>query len=387
MQNFDFETTTKILFGKNKADEMIPEIRKKGSRLLLAYGGGSIKKTGLYDKVAGLLNSNNIPFFELSGIQPNPRMDSVREGIRLCRENNLDFILAVGGGSVLDCAKAIAAGFYYEGDAWDFMIQKATIKQALPVGTILTLAATGSEMNGNAVISNLETTGKRAMKSSLLRPVFSVLDPEYTFTVNKWHTAAGITDIMSHIFEIYYTPDRGTLVPDALAESLMKVCIECGQVAIKDPGNYEARANLLWAGTLALNGLLAAGKMQGDWATHLIEHEISAIYDLTHGAGLAIVFPSWMEYVLDKDNAWRFAKLARNVWDIKEKDDMKAALEGIKAARNFFSSIGMPVTLKEADIDDSQIAGMSEKACMFGTIGLMKELNSHDVAAILKNAL
>jgi alcohol dehydrogenase YqhD (iron-dependent ADH family) len=387
MKNFNFDTATRILFGKGKTAEIIPEIIKSGSRVLFAYGEGSIKRTGLYNQVVNLLNNDRIYFAELSGIQPNPRMNSVREGVRLCRENKLDFILAVGGGSVLDCAKAIAAGVFYDGDAWDFMIKKATVKEALPIGTILTLAATGSEMNGNAVISNEETSEKRAMSSALLRPVFSVLDPELTFSVNKWHTAAGVTDIMSHIFEVYYTPDTGTLVQDALSESLLKICIECGPVAIEEPENYVARANILWAGTLALNGLLGAGKSVGDWATHAIEHELSAIYDLTHGAGLAIVFPAWMEYVLNRENSWRFAKLARNVWGIEDTDDMAAARKGINAARGFFSSLGMPVSLKEVNIDESHLTEMGKKACVFGPVGLMKELTADDVNAILRNAL
>ncbi len=387
MKNFNFDTSTEILFGKGKVMEVIPRIKKLSYRLLLAYGGGSIKKIGLYDEVVQLLKSDEIDFIELSDIKPNPRISSVREGIRLCREHKLEFILAVGGGSVLDCCKAIAAGFYYNGDPWSFMIGKAVIKKALPVGAILTLAATGSEMNGNAVISNQETLEKRAMISPLLRPVFSVLDPEYTYTVNKWQTAAGITDIMSHIFEFYFTPDIGTHVQDALAESLMKVCIECGPVAINQPRNYEARANILWASTLALNGLLGAGKNQGDWASHAIEHEISAIYDLTHGAGLSIVFPAWMNYVLEKDNAWKFAKMARNTWNIADKNDISAAKKGIIAVQNFFSSLGMPVKLKEVDIDDTHLIEMGKKACKFGSIGVMKSLSAEDVTAILRNAM
>lgn len=387
MRNFNFETSTKILFGKGKVQEMIPEIKARGSRLLFAYGGGSIKSIGLYDEVVQLLNNNAIEFIELSGILPNPRMSSVREGIRLCRENQLDFILAVGGGSVLDCCKAIAAGFYYDGDAWDFMIEKANVTKVLPMGAILTLAAAGSEMNGNAVISNQHTLQKRAMKSPLSRPVFSVLDPEYTFTVNKWHTAAGIADIMGHIFEVYFTPDTETLVQDSIAESLLKICIECGPVAIKQPNDYVSRANILWASTLAMNGLLVSGKMPGDWASHLIEHEISAIYDLTHGAGLSIVFPAWMDYVLDENNSWRFARLARNVWKIKEEDDLTAAKKGINASRNFFSSIGMPATLEEVNIDETHFEEMGKKACLFGPVGLLKKLTANDVSAILKYAL
>lgn len=387
MKNFNFDTVTKILFGKGKVTEMIPEIKAKGSRVLLAYGSGSIKKIGLYDIVINLLKSNEIEFVELSGIQPNPRISSVREGVRLCRENNLDFILAVGGGSVLDCCKAIAAGVTYDGDAWDFMMQKARIVKPLPIGTILTLAATGSEMNGSAVISNEETLEKRAMWSNELRPVFSVLDPTFTYTVNRWQTAAGVTDILSHIFELYFTPDQGTFVQDAIAEALMRTCVQYGHKALEKPDDYEARANLMWASTLALNGTIASGKATGDWASHGIEHEISAIYDLTHGAGLAIVFPFWMEYVLDSSNAWKFAQMGRNVWGVKAHDDLIAGHEAIDSVRRYFSSLGMPTRLSAVNISSEYFKEMGEKACIFGDLGCFKKLNATDVEAILKKAL
>ncbi|ASB50605.1 iron-containing alcohol dehydrogenase [Alkalitalea saponilacus] len=387
MRDFNFKFNTKILFGKNKLEEIIPEIKMVGSRLLLAYGGGSIKSIGLYDEIVALLNKHQIPFEELSGIRPNPGIESVREGVKICRENNLDFVLAVGGGSVLDCCKAIAAGVHYEGDPWDFMVQKAVVKKAVPLGTILTLAATGSEMNGNAVISNSETFEKRAMGAPILCPVFSLLNPEYTYTVNKWHTAAGITDIISHVLELYFTPEKSTQVQDAMSEALIKTTVSLSPVVLEQPENYEARAQIMWTSTLALNGLLSFGKLPGDWSTHLIEHEVSAIYDITHGAGLAIIFPAWMTYVLDEQNAWRFAKLARNVWGIIDTDDLSAAHKGIAAMKSFFSSIGMPVSLKEVDIDDSQLGTMAEKACRFGSIGLIKKLNKADIVEIFKIAL
>ncbi|GAO30326.1 iron-containing alcohol dehydrogenase [Geofilum rubicundum] len=387
MRNFNYDIPTKILFGKNKVEEMMPEIKTFGSRLLLAYGGGSIKKNGLYDTLVTLFKKNDIFVVELSGIQPNPRISSVREGVRLCRAHKIDLILAVGGGSVIDACKAIAAGVNYKGDAWDFMIGKAQVENPLPIGTILTLAATGSEMNGGAVISNDETLDKRPMGHPSLRPKFSVLDPTYTFSVNKWQTGAGVTDIMSHIFELYYTTDKGVFVPDAMAEALMKTCLQYGLVAIDEPENYEARANLMWAGTLALNGMLSFGKLPGDWATHMIEHEISAIYDVTHGAGLAIIFPVWMEYVLDADNAWRFAQMARNVWGVSEKDDLTAARQGIEAVRDFFSRLGMPSRLSDLNIDGTHIAVMAKKACVYGDLGNIKKLKIDDVRSILEGAL
>ncbi len=387
MENFTFDTATKILFGKGKITEMVPEIKSHGSRVLLAYGGGSIKKTGLYDQVVSLLKSNEIEFVELSGIKPNPRISSVREGVNLCHENKIDFILAVGGGSVLDCCKAIAAGATYKGDPWDFMMQKAPVVNPLPIGTILTLAATGSEMNGNAVISNEDTVEKRAMGSNSLRPVFSVLDPTYTYTVNKWQTAAGVTDILSHIFENYFTPDEGTFVQDAIAEALMRTCIHYGHTALDKPDDYEARANLMWTSTLALNGTTSWGKVSGDWASHGIEHEVSAIYDLTHGAGLAIIFPAWMEYVLDESNAWKFAQMGRNVWGVKSTDNMIAAHESIDAVRRYFVSLGMPTRLSSVNISGADFKEMGQKACFFGDIGCLKKLNANDVYEILRKAL
>ncbi|WP_291855826.1 iron-containing alcohol dehydrogenase [Marinilabilia sp.] len=387
MQNFNYHVPTKILFGKDKVTETAKEIKEHGSRVLLTYGGGSVKRIGLYDQVVNQLRENDLFFVELSGIQPNPRITSVREGVKLCRDNQIDFILAIGGGSVIDASKAIAAAVNYEGDAWDFLMQKARVENAVPLGTVLTLAATGSEMNGNAVITNEETREKRGMGSDQLRPKFSVLDPTYTFSVNKYHTAAGTVDIMSHIFENYFAPADGTFVQDIIAESILKTCIKYGPVALVEPENYEARANLLWAGSLALNGLTLTGKKTGDWATHGIEHEVSAIYDLTHGAGLAIIHPVWMKYVLSVETSSKFAQMARNVWNVEEPDDMKAAEKGIAAVREFFNSLGMPATLTDAQIPGEHFEEMGKKACIFGKIGSFKRLDAADVVAILKKAL
>ncbi|WP_010663612.1 iron-containing alcohol dehydrogenase [Marinilabilia salmonicolor] len=387
MQNFNYHVPTKILFGKEKVTETAKEIKAYGSRVLLTYGGGSVKRIGLYDQVVKQLKENDLFFVELPGIQPNPRVTSVREGVKLCRENNIDFILAIGGGSVIDASKAIAAAVSYDGDAWDFPMQKARVENPLPLGTVLTLAATGSEMNGNAVITNEETQEKRGMGSPLLIPKFSVLDPTYTFSVNKYHTAAGTVDIMSHIFENYFAPGEGTFVQDTIAESILKTCIKYGPIALEEPENYEARANLLWAGSLALNGLTLTGKKTGDWATHGIEHEVSAIYDLTHGAGLAIIHPIWMQYVLNEETAPKFAQMARNVWDVEEVDDMKAAEKGINAVRAFFNSLGMPATLTDAQIPGDHFDDMGKKACIFGKIGSFRRLNADDVVAILNRAL
>ncbi len=385
MRNFNFHATTKILFGKNKVNELAGELGQY-KKVLFAYGTGSIKKTGLYDNVVELLKKAGAEFWELSGIKPNPRLDSVLEGIDICRENDVDFILAVGGGSVVDCCKAVAAGAPYEGDPWDFTIGKAEVKDPLPLGSILTLSATGTEMNGNAVISRDDTKEKRALSHDSLRPKFSILDPTLTFSVNKWQTAAGTVDIMSHIFEQYFTPDRGTYVQDAIAEAILKTCIEYGPKALKDPEDYEARANLMWSSSLALNGLTVTGKMSGDWATHQIEHELSAYNDLTHGAGLAILFPVWMEYVLDERRAFKFARMARNVFGIAEQDDMAAAIEGIKAVRAFFSSLDMPSKLSDVGIPADNFDHMAKQACKFGPIGVFKRLGTEQVKEILERA-
>lgn len=387
MRNFNFCAPTKILFGKGKVSEIAPEIKAHGSRVLLVYGGGSVKKMGLYDQVVDILRAEGLYFVELGGVQPNPRITSVREGVRLCREHKLDFILAIGGGSVIDCSKAIAAGVPYAGDAWDFPMGKASVVNPLPLGTVLTLSATGTEMNGNAVISNDEVADKRGMGSDLLRPRFSVLDPSLTFSVDKWQTAAGTADIMAHIFEQYFTLDKGTFIQDAIAEAILKTCIEYGPRALANPQDYEARANLMWASSLALNGLTSTAKPEGDWSTHQMEHQLSAVNDMTHGAGLSILFPVWMKYVLNDETAPKLAQMARNVWNVVDGDDKSAALKGIVAVREFFNSLGMPATLTQGGIKKEDIPGMVEKSCLFGPIGGFYRLQANDVKAIYEQAM
>ncbi len=384
MKNFIYQAGTKIIFGTNQVNNLVDEVVKCSDRVLVTYGKGSVAKSGLLAKVTSLFTEKGVFFKELNGIQPNPRISSVREGVKLCRDHNLGFVLALGGGSVIDASKAIAAGVNYNGDAWDFCLRKAVVENPLPLGCALTLAATGSEMNGNAVISNDETQEKLAMGSDLLRPKVSMLDPTYTFSVNKWQTAAGTVDIISHIFEQYFTPDIGTDVQDNIAESIIKTCVKYGPVALEYPENYVARANLMWASSIALNGLTSTGKFMGDWATHGIEHEVSAIYDLTHGAGLAIIFPNWMKYVLNEKNAFKFARLGRNVFGVDEDDELKAANVTIDAVRLFFSSLGMPSKLSEVNIPDTFFKEMGDKACKFGPIGYFKRLNNVAVTEILE---
>ncbi len=385
MLNFNLQLPTRILFGQGKIEELGKEILKYGNTVLLVYGGGSIKRNGLYDRVQQILKDNGVTCIELSGVQANPRIDSVRKGVSLCREYKVDLVLAAGGGSTIDCAKIIAAGAKYEGDAWDFFNHKARIKAALPVGTVLTLAATGSEMNPFAVISNPKTDQKLGTGGPSLMPRFSILDPEYTFTVPADQTAAGTVDIMSHIFEQYFSPTPGTFIQDRMAEAMLKTCIHYGPIAIAEPDNYEARANLMWTGSLALNGLLSSGKIT-DWATHDIEHELSALYDITHGLGLAILTPYWMSSVLNEQTAGKLAEYARNVWGIADTEDMNAARDGIAKTSEFFISLGLPGSLKEIGMEANRLEEIAAKATSRGTLGAFKKLGYEDVLKILQKS-
>lgn len=384
MLNFVFQNPAKIFFGKNQLINLAPEIKKYSSKVLLVYGGGSIKKTGLYEEVAAAMQAGNISFTELVGVQPNPRIDSVREGVRRCREEDIGLILAVGGGSVIDCAKAIAAGYFYEGDPWDFFTYKARVTKALPVGVVLTLAATGTEMNVNTVISNDQTQEKIGIGSKHLIPRFAILDPVYTFSVPAEQTAAGTADIMSHVFEQYFSANDGAYLLDRLAEAVLKTCIHFAPIAIKEPENYEARANLMWAGTIALNGLLSTGK-ETDWATHEIEHQLSARYDMTHGLGLAILTPHWMEYVLSDKTAGKMAEYARNVWLVQDSDNFEAARNGIRLTREFFHKIGLKGSLQELGVTAESLPVMAENAAA-NPIGRFKQLVAEDVLKILQSA-
>lgn len=390
MRNFDYNVSTKVLFGKGKVKEVGKEAKKYGDKVLLVYGKGSVKKSGLFDLVVETLKESNIHVYELPNIDPNPRIDSVYKGAEICRKEGINLILAMGGGSVIDCSKAIAAQANYCGDVWQDLYADSKmyqLKSALPVASILTLAATGSEMNGNSVISNMHTNQKLAIGSDLLRPVFSILDPEYTFTVNQYHTAAGVVDIMSHLFEQYFTPDHEGYLQNRMIEAMIKTVIEYGPIAYAEPENYEARANLMWTSSLALNGMVAYGKVSTDWATHGMEHELSAFYDITHGVGLGILTPYWMKYVLTPDTVHRFVEYGRNVWKIHGNDEMEIANKAIEKTREFFNSLGIPSTLREVGIDESKLDKMAEQATMFGPLGSMKKLYKEDVLAIYKMAL
>jgi alcohol dehydrogenase YqhD (iron-dependent ADH family) len=387
MNPFNKYNPTQIVFGPDTVQQLGGLVKPYGTKVLLVYGGGSIKKTGLYDAVMAQLTTIGASVHELPGVEPNPRLSTVHKGIAICRQEQVDFILAVGGGSVIDAAKAVAVGVPYEGDVWDFCIRKAVIKASLPLGTILTLAATGSEMNGNAVISNWEQKQKRSFGSKLAYPKFSILDPTLTYTVPRDQTVNGIVDTMSHVFEQYFSPTADTPLQERFAESILQTVIENGEPALQNGSNYAARANLMLCSTMALNGTLPMGVVT-DWATHGIEHEISAIYDIAHGAGLAIVFPNWMRYVY-KERIDRFVQYAVRVWNIdpEGKSDDEIAMAGIDATRAYFKRIGAPSSLSELQISGEELDRMAEEAVRFGPIGSFKKLEKDDVKQILHMSL
>lgn len=386
MENFVFHASTEIYFGKGQIENLTKIIERYGKNVLLTYGGGSIKRNGIYDKVHQLLKKFNI--IELEGIEPNPRIGTVRKGIEICKENNIDVILAVGGGSTIDCSKVIASGFYYEGDPWDLVKDRAKIKKALPLVTVLTIAATGSEMNGAAVISNPETNEKISTSSSVMQPKVSILDPEYTFTLPSIQTASGIVDTMSHVLENYFNSNTGVYLQSQICESILKTCIKYGPTALKESSNYEARSNLMWASTLALNGLCGAGKT-GGWSCHPIQHELSAFYDITHGVGLAIITPRWMRYILSEYTVDKFVDYAINVWGIEPEDDKYAlANKGIDATEKFFSDCGIPMNLGKLGIDDSLLEKMSHAVITHRDLSdAYVPLKEEDVLEILKMCL
>ena len=359
MNNFNFCVPTDIRFGRDQIECLPEELKKYGKRVLLVYGGGSIKRTGLYEKIQSLMKEFEI--YELSGIEPNPKLSSVRKGVELCKEHKIDVVLAVGGGSCIDASKHIACGAFYEGDPWDLVLDRSKVTGALPIAVVLTICATGSEMNSGAVISNEETNEKLEINTPLLYPALSICDPTYLYTLPAKQTAAGTVDIMSHVFEQYFQPNDGAYLTDRLAEAVLKTCVHYGPIALKEPENYEARSNLMWSSTVGLNHLLTVGK-GGAWSVHPMEHELSAFYDITHGVGLAILTPAWMRYVLSDETVARFAMYARNVWDIEETDLYRAAQLAIDKTEEFFISLGMPSTLREVGIDHSRFAEMAEEA-------------------------
>ncbi|HHU92130.1 MAG TPA: iron-containing alcohol dehydrogenase [Halanaerobiaceae bacterium] len=387
MENFVFQNTTKIVFGKGTENHVANEIKGLGKNVLLHYGGGSIKKYGLYDRIVASLKEAGLNFVELGGVQPNPRLSLVYKGIELCRENKIDFILAVGGGSVIDSAKAIAIGVPYQGDVWDFYTGKAQVEEALSIGVVLTIAAAGSESSPGSVITKEEGELKRDCLSDLIRPKFAILNPELTYTLPEEQTLYGAADIMAHLMERYFTQTKDVDFTDRLLEGALKTIIKNLPIVLKDPQNYGARAQIMWAGTVAHGDLLGTGRI-GDWASHNIEHELSGIYDVAHGAGLAVIFPAWMKYVY-KENIARFAQFAVRVWDVEADFNNleEVALEGIRRIENFFKSVGLPVTLGELGIPEDKLELMAEKCTERGPVGNFKKLFKEDVLKIYRLAI
>lgn len=387
MQNFDYCTPTRLIFGEGVISRL-PEVMKPlGKKILLTYGGGSIKKIGIYDKVKELLKGFEI--FELSGIQPNPKYDpSVLDGVKLCKENGIDAILSVGGGSVLDCSKAISAGAKYDGDPWDLISYKVKAKAAMPVVDIITLAATGSEYDCGGVISRTETNDKIGYLDPLLYPVCSFLDPTYTFSVSKKQTAAGCADAMNHVMEQYFAEDT-TLLNDGICESEFRSLMTNTLAVLKNPDDYRARAEMMLCCTYGCNGILALGNSQSGWPCHGIEHALSAYYDITHGEGLAIITPRWMRHILSGKTLERFVKYGVNVFNIDpDKDKYEIAYEAIDRTYEFFESIGIPMHLKDVGIDDSKIDEMAHHiAVNEGLENAYVPLTERDLREILTSSL
>lgn len=387
MENFDYHIPTDVYFGKGQIDKLGKRMSSIAKKVLLVYGGGSIKRTGLYDQVIRQLKQAGVTVFELAGVEPNPRIQTVRKGVAICRQENIEGILAVGGGSTIDCAKIIAAGVCYDGDAWDLVLDCDKITKAIPIAAILTLAATGSEMDGFAVISDMDKNEKWGTGNELTKPVFSIMDPQYTFSVSKYQTAAGSSDIMSHTLENYFNNTKGAFLQARIAEGILKTVIQYAPIAIERPDDYEARANLMWASSLAINGLISYGEDTA-WTVHPMEHELSAFYDITHGAGLALLTPYWMEYILSEKTVGKFAEYGRNVWGIdSSKEPMAAAKEAIAKTRSFFTSIGMPCHLKDLGIDETHFDIMAEKAANGGLAYGFVPLTKEDVKKIYTMAL
>jgi alcohol dehydrogenase len=387
MDNFTFVNPTKIIFGKATEESVGREVKPYSSRVLLHYGKDSVKKSGLLDRVCKALDKEGILHVELGGVAPNPRLSLAHEGIRICREKKLDFVLAVGGGSVIDSAKAIAAGVPYAGDVWDFYLKKVTITAMLPVGVVLTIPAAGSESSNGSVITNEEGLLKRDAGSELMRPRFAIMNPELTFTLPPYQTACGAADIMAHVMERYFTNARAVEFTDRLCEATLKTIISNVPRVLADPRNYDARAEIMWAGTIAHNDLLSTGRV-GDWGSHSIEHELSGIYDVAHGAGLAVVFPAWMKKVYTHDVA-RFAQFAQRVFnvDMAFDDPARTAVEGIRRLAVFFHEIGLPVTLKELGVAGDRLSEMARKCTDRGPVGNFVKLGREEVLEVYKLAV
>lgn len=385
MENFVYSIPTKIYFGKGQICHIGEIVSNYGKKALLVYGGGSIKRNGIYDDVVKYLNESNVSWCELSGVEPNPRITTVRKGVELCRKEDIDVIVPIGGGSTIDCAKVIAGAVTYPNDAWDIVLDPSKIVSVLPIVSVLTLSATGSEMDTFAVISNMETNDKIGTSHEDMRPKASILDPSYTCSVSAYQTAAGTADIMSHILECYFSNVEGYL-QDRMAEGLLKTCIEYGVKAVQHPDDYEARANLMWTSSWAINNFIKLGK-EVAWTVHPMEHQLSAYYDITHGVGLAILTPHWMKYVLNENTVVKFKEYGVNVWGIdSEKDPFEIAEEAIQKTRDYFLAMGIPMTLKEVGIEDEKYFDVMAEKAAADLKGAYVELTKEDVKEIYQMA-
>ena len=391
MRAFDFYSPTYFVFGKERETETGRYVKRfGGSRVLVVYGGQSAKRSGLLDRIMACLKEENLYAVELGSVKPNPRSGLVYEGIDLCRREKIDFILAVGGGSVIDSAKAIGYGLANDGDVWDFYEHTRQASACLPIGVVLTIAASGSEMSNSSVITNDETLEKRGYNNDISRPVFAVMNPEITMTLPPYQTACGCTDILMHTMERYFTNGGNMEITDAIAEGLMRTVITNAKILVDDPDNYDARAEVMWSGSLSHNGLTGCGNDGGDFASHLLEHEIGGMFDVAHGAGLAAIWGSWARYVIDNCTP-RFAKFAVNVMGVEPgKDDMETGLKGIEAMEDFYRAISMPTNLKELGIDptEEQLETMAKNARIAagGPKGSAKKLEAEDMLKIYQMA-
>lgn len=386
MENFNYYRPTELIFGRGTIGQVGEKASQIGKRILLVTGGGSVKRIGVYDQVVESLKNAGLEYYEISGIEPNPRITKVREGVKICREKEIDLVLSVGGGSTVDTGKAIAAGVLFEDDPWEMFAMEGEPDKAIPNAAVITLAATGSEMNGNAVITNMETKEKLAIHTPACFPKFSILDPETTFTVPREHTVYGIVDIATHVYEQYFSHTESTPIQDRWAEGIISTLLEESKKVLNNPEDYNARANIMLAGTLAINGLLEMGKV-GDWMSHAVEHELSAIYDIPHGGGLAILYPNWMKYVLSEGTE-KFAQYAVRVFGVNPegKTEKEVALEGIEKTREWFNSMGAPSSLKDYGIGEENLEMMAERAAS-NRSGNYKKLKKEDVLKIFQMSL
>ncbi len=392
MIDFNYYTPTEVVFGKESEDKVAQMVKKYGgSKVLVHYGGKSAQKSGLLDKVCNMLKDNGIGYVTLGGVVPNPRLSKVHEGIELCRKERVDFILAVGGGSVIDSGKAIAYGIGYDGDVWDFYTGKASATSFVPLGAVLTIPAAGSEMSDSSVITNEAIDVKRGYNNDICRPKFAIMNPERSYTLPPYQTAAGVTDIMMHTMERYFSHDVDMTLSDNMAEGLLRTAKECVFAVLKNPEDYRNRAQIMWAGSLAHNGLTGCGRV-GDWATHQIGHELSALFDTTHGAALAAIWPSWARYVM-KEDVSRFVRFAVNVMDVPNdySDPEGTAIKGVEAMERFYHAIGMPINIPELigrNVTDAEIKEMARKCTRdyTTTMGQFKKLTAEDIANIYRMA-